>query len=76
MIHEVVQLHFLLEVSELISYLTSCQMFQMSTSEQDAKHSLGSNEIGGLGLCVSLGALMDLGRNHSEHLPEQASLFI
>lgn len=51
-------------------------MFQMSTSEQDAKHSLGSNKIGGLGLCVSLGALMDLGRDHSEHLPEQASLFI
>lgn len=56
--HEILSVHFLLEVSELVSYLASCQMFQMSTSEQDAKHSLGSNEIGGLGLCVSLGALM------------------
>lgn len=51
-------LHFLPEVSELVRYLTSCQMFQMSTSEQDAKYGSGSNEIGGFALCVSLEALM------------------
>lgn len=33
-------------------------MFQVSTSEQDAKQGLGSNKIGGLGLYLSLETLM------------------
>jgi hypothetical protein len=49
-------------------------MFEVSTSEKDAKQGLGNNKIGDVGLYILLEALMVWAE--ATHLIAQASLFI